>query len=123
MGGGVKTNMHGVNYVMWFEVGIEGKDSMDPKEEDWGGKLEFGYEKKGFPVDIEDYFLMFEDICSETHNCFGRVKGVLFDKLPLVLKPPDFDPRNIVHLVERYGDAHIVDSGWREVDPEEWFDG
>ena len=37
-------------------------------------------------------------------------------------QPPDYDDRNIVHLVERYGDAHILDSGWREVDSEEWFD-
>ena len=66
---------------------------------------------------------MFEDNCAtQTHNCVGRVKGVLFDNIPLVLKPPDYDNRDISHLVERYGDAHILDSGWREVDPEEWYD-
>ena len=107
---------------MWFDISIEGKDSMDPEEEDWGGRVNFGFEKKEFPLDLEDYFLMFEDECVTEHNCVGRVNGVLFDKKPLVLQPPDYDDRNIVHLVERYGDAHILDSGWREVDPEEWFD-
>ena len=43
-----------------------------------------------------------------------------FLKHPL-LKPPDYDPRDIVALVEKYGDAHISDSGWRPIDPEEWF--
>ena len=38
-----------------------------------------------------------------------------------VIKAPEFDPRNIVDLVERYGDAHINDCGWREVDSEEWY--
>ena len=118
-----KTNMHGMKYLLWFDISIEGKDSMDPDEEDWGGRVEFGFEEKGFSVDLEDYFLMFEENCStQTHNCVGRVKGVLFDKIPLVLKPPDYDTRDIIHLVERYGDAHILDSGWREVDPEEWYD-
>ena len=28
-----KTYLHGVNYLLWFEVGIE----------DWGGKVEFGF--------------------------------------------------------------------------------
>ena len=39
-----------------------------------------------------------------------------------VLRPPNYDPRNIVDLIDKYGDAHISDSGWREVDTEEWFD-
>ena len=51
----------GVNYLMWFEIGIEGKDPMDPKEEDWGGTIEFGFSEKNFCKDIEDYFLLFED--------------------------------------------------------------
>ena len=37
-GGRVHTNMFGVNYVMWFDLSIEGKDPLDPAEEDWGGK-------------------------------------------------------------------------------------
>ena len=39
-----------------------------------------------------------------------------------VIGPPSFDPWNIVDLVDKYGDAHISDSGWREVDPEEWYE-
>ena len=44
---------------MWFEVGIEGKDPMDQDEEDWGGKIEFGFSDKHFPQEIEDYFFAF----------------------------------------------------------------
>ena len=53
---GDKTNLFGVKYLMWFEVGIEGKDPMDQEEEDWGGKVEFGFDEKNFPKDIEDFF-------------------------------------------------------------------
>ena len=31
-----------------------------------------------------------------------------------MIKAPEHDPRNIVDLVERYGDAHISDCGWTE---------
>ena len=58
-----QTNLFGMNFLMWFEVGIEGKDPMDQEEEDWGGKIEFGFQEKTFPADIEDYFLLFEDRC------------------------------------------------------------
>ena len=47
--------------------------------------------------------------------------GVLEDVREKVIMAPDYDPRNIVDLVERYGDAHISDCGWREVDREEWY--
>ena len=117
----VHTNLHGVNFVMWFEIGIEGKSPMDEEEEDWGGKLEFGFSDSSFPKDIEDYFLIFEDECTQSHACAGRVMGVLSHFRGKVLEPPSYDPRNIVDLIEKYGDAHISDSGWREVDPEEWF--
>ena len=43
-----KTNLFGVNFLVWFEVGIEGKDPMDQEEDDWGGKIEFGYVGKTF---------------------------------------------------------------------------
>ena len=46
--GGVHTNMFGVNYIMWFDLSIEGKSPMDPQEEDWGGKIEFGFSDKTF---------------------------------------------------------------------------
>ena len=120
---GVKTNMFGVQFVMWFDVSIEGKNSMDPDEDDWGGRIEFGYSKKGFSVELQDYFVMFEDECSTlSHNCAGRIRGVLFDVKNKALKPPDYDSRSIIDLIEKYEDAHILDCGWREVDPEEWFE-
>ena len=120
-GGVVHTNMFGVNYVMWFDLSIEGKSPMDPEEEDWGGKVEFGFGDKNFPKDLEDYFLLMEDECTtQTHSCAGRVMGVLFNMREQVLKPPSYDPRNVVDLLDKYRDAHIVDSGWREVDNEEW---
>ena len=52
-----------MNSVMWFEVGIEGKDPMDQEEEDWGGKLEFGFTDKNFPQEMEAYFLLFDVHC------------------------------------------------------------
>ena len=116
-----QTNLFGMNFLMWFEVGIEGKDPMDQEEEDWGGKIEFGFQEKTFPADIEDYFLLFEDRCSQSHTCAGRVMGIQSQVRDKVLKPPSYDPRDIVALVEKYGDAHISDSGWRPVDPEEWY--
>ena len=120
-GEGMHTNMFGVNFVMWFDISIEGKSSMDPEENDWGGRVEFGFSDKTFPKDFEDYFLIFEDDCStQSHTCAGRVMGVLFDMRDKVLKPPEFDPRNVVDLIDKYRDAHIMDSGWREVDTEEW---
>ena len=114
------SNLFGVNFIMWFEIGIEGKDPMDEKEDDWGRKLEFGFSDSNFDKDIEDYFLLFEDKCSQSHVCAGRVMGVLSHLRENVIKPPSYDPRNIVDLLDKYRDAHISDSGWREVDPEEW---
>ena len=105
----VKTNMFEVKYLMWFELGIEGKDPMDQEEDDLGGKIEFGFDDKNFDKDIEDYFQLFE----------ARVLNHVRDK---VIEPPDYDLRNIVDLLDKYGDAHISDSGWREVDQEEWFE-
>ena len=48
--------------------------------------------------------------------------GVAAGMREKVIGPPSFDPRNIVELVDKYGDAHISDSSWREVDPEEWYE-
>ena len=31
-----------------------------------------------------------------------------------------YPQRNIEELIDKYRDAHILDSGWREVDTEEW---
>ena len=69
---------------------------------------------------MEDYFLLFEDECTLSHSCVGRVMGVLAHVRESVIKPPEYDPRNIVDLIEKYGDAHINDCGWREVSREEW---
>ena len=118
----VKTYLHGVNYLLWFEVGIEDKDPMDPDEEDWGGKVEFGFSEKHFDKDFEDYFILFEEKCTISHNCAGRVSGLQAHVRDKVLDPPDYDQRDIVQLIEKYGDAHLSDSGWREVDQEEWFE-
>ena len=107
--------------MMWFEVGIEGKDPMDQEEEDWGGTIEFGFQDKKFCKEVEDYFLPFEDKCTLLHSCAGRVMGVLAHVRDQVVKAPVHDPRDIVDLVERYGDAHISDCGWREVDREDWY--
>ena len=96
----VKTNLYGVKYVLWFDIGIEGKDPMDQEEEDWGGTIEFGFQDKKFCKEVEDYFLPFEDKCTLLHSCAGRVMGVLAHVRDMVVKAPLHDPRNIVDLVE-----------------------
>ena len=63
---GKHTNMFGVKFVMWFDLSIEAKSTMDREEEDWGGIIEFGFSAKLFSKDIGDYFLLMEDECS-TH--------------------------------------------------------
>jgi hypothetical protein len=50
--------LFGLIYVMWFEVGIKGKDPMDQEEEDWGGRVEFGFSDTIFSKKIEDYCLL-----------------------------------------------------------------
>ena len=109
---GFKSNLFGVKYMIWFEIGIEGKDPMDQDEEDWGGKIEFGFMDEKFSKELEDYFILFEDQCTQSHACAGRVMGVASGMREKLIEPPSFDPRNIVDLVEKYGDAHISDSGW-----------
>ena len=79
--------VHRLIFLMWFAVGIEGKNPMDEEEED----------------------------------CAGRVMGIQSHVRDQLLKQPDYDPRDIVALLEKYGDAHISDSGWSAVDPEEWY--
>ena len=69
--------------------------------------------------DAEDYFLLFEDECTQSHTCAGRVMGVLCHIREKAFKPPSYDPRKNVNLVDKYMDAHISDSGRREVDPDE----
>ena len=114
-----KSNFFGLNYLLWFEFGIEGKDSMDHSEEDWGGRLEFGFKEEKFDKNFEDYFILFEDQCTLSHNCAGRVSGLQAHVREKVLEPPTYDTRNMVNLLEKYGDAHLSDFGWREI---EWFE-
>ena len=59
--------------------------------------------------------------CTQSHRCAGRVRGVLSHLRETVLDPPDYDPRSIVELLDKYEDEHISDSGWRQVDPVEWY--
>ena len=101
-----KSCLYGKNYLLWFGIGIEGKDPMDTIEEDQGGKFQFGFTDKKFDRDFEDYFIIFEYQCSLSHNCVGRVSGLQAhgrDKL----EPPSFDQRGIVNLHEKYGDDHL----------------
>ena len=62
-----------------------------------------------------------EQCSTHLHSCAGRVSGLLDHVRDKVIQPPSHDPRNVVDLLEKCGDAHISDSGWREVDTEEWF--
>ena len=38
----------------------------------------------------------------------------------VVLNPRSYDPINIVDLIDKYRDGHIIDCAWREVKTEEW---
>ena len=69
---------------------------------------------------MEDYFLLFEDECSLFHSCAGRVKMVRDDMRGSLLPPPSWDDRDIAVNLARVGAGCISDTGWREVDPEEW---
>jgi hypothetical protein len=48
----------------------------------------------------EDYFLPFKDKCTQSHNCAGRVTGVLYHLRKKVIDPPSYDSRNIVDLLD-----------------------
>ena len=66
---------------------------------------------------------MFEDQCTQTHSCAGRVRFFVFLShiRKEVIDPPNYDPRIIVELLDKYEDGHISDCGWGEVDSEEWY--
>ena len=93
----------GVKYLVFFDIRIE--------EEDLSGRIEFGFKDDKFDMNIEEYFLKFEDKCStQSHkNCLGRIKAVCSDKKDLA-----WTPRNLIDLLEKYADAHVIDKGWRE---------
>ena len=94
------TNLFGQNFIMWFEIGIEGKSPMDKGEDDLGGTVEFGFSDNKFAKYVEDDFLLFEDECTQLHACAGRVAGVLSHVRDKVIAPPSYDSRNIVELIE-----------------------
>ena len=118
-----RTNLHGIKWLLWFDISIEGKDLMNPELEDRGGRIKFGFKEKNFSKEIDDFFLKFEDECSLPHKCFGRIKAVSFDMRNLEVEPwaMGYDAMNIIGLLEKYSDGHIIDSGCREVGEEEWF--
>ena len=92
----------GVKFLVFFDIRIE--------EEDICGRIEFGFKESGFDMNIEEYFLKFEDKCSsQSHNCLGRIRAVCSDRKDLA-----WTPRNIIDLLEKYGDGHVIDRGWRE---------
>ena len=84
-----------MKYVVWFEVGIKGKDALDQEEEDWGGKIKFGFSDKNFSTEIEDYILLFEDKFDQSHACAGRVMGVAYHLRDKVIKPRIYTPETL----------------------------
>ena len=79
------------------------------EEEDLCGRIEVGFKDDRFVMDIEEYFLRFEDNCStQSHNCMSRIKAVSSD-----MKDLAWTPRNVIDLLEKHGDAHVIDRGWR----------
>ena len=49
------THLFGKNFIMWFEIGIEGKSPMDKDEEDWGGTIEFGFSDNKFAKGVQSW--------------------------------------------------------------------
>ena len=86
-----------------------------------GLKLSLDFKRKFSPQTWRTISCFYEDSCSQSHTCAGRLMGIQVPVRDKVLKPPSYDPRDIVALLEKYGDAHISDSGWRPVDQEEWY--
>ena len=111
MGGGDGDDLLEVNYVIWFDVTIERKIERE--------RLEFGFKNKDFPKTSDDFFHKFEDICtSQSHKCSGRVMGVLIGMREKVKY--DSRQRCLIDLIDKFGDAHILDSGWREANLRDW---
>eukprot|EP00092_Neocalanus_flemingeri_P048884 GFUD01055985.1.p1 GENE.GFUD01055985.1~~GFUD01055985.1.p1 ORF type:complete len:219 (+),score=63.25 GFUD01055985.1:129-785(+) len=115
--GNEKTNLHGFNWLVWFDVQVNGYKGED---EDCGGRVNFGFVDNKFPTTIEDYFLTKCEESSMMDSGGCGVMGVLSGMKSKVLGPPSYDPRDIVELINDYRDAQIIDWGWREVDTEEW---
>ena len=95
-----------VNYVSWFDISIDGGNDR--------GRLEFGFKDKDFPKSFDGYFHKYGEMCtSQSHKCRGRVKGVVIGMGERV----KHDSKYLLDLIEKFGDAHILDSGWIEAAP------
>lgn len=83
-------------------------------------ELSLGVRRKVFHLKWRTIFCLLKTIALSHTLCAGRVMGIKAHVRDKLIKPPSYDPRDIVALVEKYGDACISDRGWRIVDPEEW---
>ena len=111
---GSSSNTSRPAWKLWFDIAMEDGTELG------GGRIEFGFSENNFSNIVEDYFWLFEDECNLMHHCGGRVKGVRLDMMGALIPPPSWDDRNIPELLAKVGDGCVSDSGWREVDIEEW---
>ena len=111
---GSSSNTSRPAWKLWFDI------AMEDGTEFGGGRIEFGFSENNFSNIVEDYFWLFEDECNLLHHCGGRVKGVRLDMMGALIPPPSWDDRNISELLAKVGDGCVSDSGWRQVDIEEW---
>ena len=65
-------------------------------------KLNLDFKRKFSPTDMEDNVLLFKDSCSQSHTCADRIMGIQAHIRDKGLKPPSYDPRDILALVEKY---------------------
>ena len=78
------------------------------REKDWS------FKDKDFPKTSDDYFQKFEKMGTfQSHKCSGRVMLGMRERV-------NYDSRCLIDLIDKFGDAHILDCGWREADPGEW---
>ena len=104
--GGGDGDRNEVNYVSWFDVIFEGENDR--------GRLEFGFKDKDFPKTFDVFFHKFREKCtSQSHKCRRRVMGVVIGMRERV----KHDCKYLQDLVDKFGDAHILDSGWIEAAP------
>jgi len=106
------TDVSGVKFLVWFDISIEGRAA---DEEDCGGRVHFGFDDDTFPREVGDFFLLMEDECLLPHSCAGRIMAMLFSMRDKVLNNLSDDSPNVIDLLDKYGDAHVSDCGWRRV--------
>ena len=92
-------------FIITSKVGLSYQELPRIEEEDVCGRIEFGFMDNRFKMDIEEYFLKFEDKCSQSHKCLGRIRAVSSDRKDLA-----WTPRNIIDLLEKHGDGHVIDT-------------